>query len=220
MRLVEIVREHFPHLTIVARARNVNHFYELRRRGVTLIEREIFESALRAGRRTLEELGVHPNEARERALRFRRHNLSLLESLDGQALDEANAPPASGPRGASSNDSSSSIARRSSDSKAATGKPSAAEARCARRGGRPPPGACRERVVRPAASCKRGRGTRSRTSCCSCSTCSRGCSSGTTTELHWQLPLCTPGCSCTRGRTSRSCCCRSDSLTHAPLQFV
>jgi glutathione-regulated potassium-efflux system ancillary protein KefC len=89
LRLVEIVREHFPHLTIVARARNVNHLYELRRRGVTLVDREVFESSLLAGRRTLEVLGVHPNEARERALRFRQHNLSLLESLDGQALDDS-----------------------------------------------------------------------------------------------------------------------------------
>jgi glutathione-regulated potassium-efflux system ancillary protein KefC len=89
LRLVEIVRQHFPHLAIVARARNVNHLYELRRRGVTLIDREVFESSLLAGRRTLEALGVHPHEARERALRFRRHNLTLLESLDGQALDDA-----------------------------------------------------------------------------------------------------------------------------------
>jgi glutathione-regulated potassium-efflux system ancillary protein KefC len=89
LRLVEIVRQHFPHVTIVARARNVNHLYELRRLGVTLIDREVFESSLLAGRRTLEALGVHPYEARERAFRFRQHNLSLLESLDGRVLDEA-----------------------------------------------------------------------------------------------------------------------------------
>ena len=89
LRLVEIVRQHFPHLAIVARARNVNHLYELRRRGVTLVDREVFESSLLAGRRTLEALGVHPHEARERAFRFRRHNLSLLESLDGGVLDDA-----------------------------------------------------------------------------------------------------------------------------------
>ena len=89
LRLVEIVRQHFPQVTIVARARNVNHLYELRRLGVTLINREVFESSLLAGRRTLEALGVHPYEARERAFRFRQHNLSLLESLDGRVLDDA-----------------------------------------------------------------------------------------------------------------------------------
>jgi len=81
LRLVDIVREHFPNLQIVARARNVSHWLELRARGVTVIERETFESALRAGRRTLEALGVHPYEARERGDRFRRHNLDTLEAL-------------------------------------------------------------------------------------------------------------------------------------------
>src|SRR5262249_12827187 len=74
LRLVDPVRQHFPHATIVARARNVAHYYELRNRGVTLIDRETFEAALTAGRRTLEVLGVHAYEARERADRFRRHN--------------------------------------------------------------------------------------------------------------------------------------------------
>jgi glutathione-regulated potassium-efflux system ancillary protein KefC len=87
LRLVDIVREHFPQATIVARARNVGHLQDLRRRGVTLIERELFDSALGAGRRVLEVLGVHPFEARERAFRFRRHNLGLLETLTGPIED-------------------------------------------------------------------------------------------------------------------------------------
>ena len=32
--------EHFPQMTVVARARNVTHYYELRNLGVELIERE------------------------------------------------------------------------------------------------------------------------------------------------------------------------------------
>ena len=88
LRLVDIVQQNFPHLTIVARARNVGHLYELRKRKVTLVDRELFESALSAGRRALEALGVHPHEAFERAARFRRHNLALLESLGSEALGE------------------------------------------------------------------------------------------------------------------------------------
>jgi glutathione-regulated potassium-efflux system ancillary protein KefC len=88
LRLVDIVREHFPHMKIVSRARNVNHYYELRNRGVTLVEREMFESALLAGRRTLEVLGVHPYEARERAARFRLHNLGQIETLRTRAVSE------------------------------------------------------------------------------------------------------------------------------------
>ena len=81
LKLVDLVRQHFPRLAIVARARNVTHWVELRRRGVEVIERETFESALRIGRRALELLGIAPYEARERADRFRRHNVALLEEM-------------------------------------------------------------------------------------------------------------------------------------------
>jgi glutathione-regulated potassium-efflux system ancillary protein KefC len=81
IRLVELAREHFPHMKIVARARNVSEYMELRRRGVVRIERETFDSALRAGRDALEELGLDPYEAREWADRFRLHNVQNLEEL-------------------------------------------------------------------------------------------------------------------------------------------
>lgn len=81
LKLVDLARSHFPHLQIIARARNVTHWLELRSRGVSVIERELFDSSLMAGRRTLEVLGVGPYEARERAAKFRRHNLVALEEL-------------------------------------------------------------------------------------------------------------------------------------------
>lgn len=81
VKLAEIAREHFPHLRIVARARNVSHYIKLRALKIRHIERETFESALRIGRRALEHLGVAPYEARERADRFRLHNVESLEEL-------------------------------------------------------------------------------------------------------------------------------------------
>jgi glutathione-regulated potassium-efflux system ancillary protein KefC len=89
LALVDLAREHFPNLPIVARARNVTHFAELRTRGVHIVERETFESALAIGRAALEQLGVDRYEARERADRFRRHNLRSLEQLLPQFSDEA-----------------------------------------------------------------------------------------------------------------------------------
>ena len=91
LRLVDVVQEHFPNLRMIVRARNVTHWLELRARGVSTIERETFESALVAGRRTLEALGVHPYEARERGDRFRRHNLMTMESLRTDLADEHRA---------------------------------------------------------------------------------------------------------------------------------
>jgi glutathione-regulated potassium-efflux system ancillary protein KefC len=81
LRLIDLAKHHFPNLRIVARARNVTHWYELRNRGVEIIEREVLDSAIIAGRRTLELLGVRPYEAAERAAKFRRHNLAMLEEL-------------------------------------------------------------------------------------------------------------------------------------------
>lgn len=88
LELVDLSRKHFPSLHIVARARNVTHYFELRERGVTVIERETFESAVSVGRRALEALGVAPYEARERADSFRRHNVQALESLLPHYKDE------------------------------------------------------------------------------------------------------------------------------------
>lgn len=81
IEIVDIVKTHFPKLAIVARARNVTHYVELRKRDVTIIERETFESALAIGRKTLHVLGVSPYEAKERADRFRRHNIAMLEAI-------------------------------------------------------------------------------------------------------------------------------------------
>ncbi|HBF51510.1 MAG TPA: glutathione-regulated potassium-efflux system protein KefC, partial [Massilia sp.] len=53
LALADAVRENFPDLPIRARARNVTHLYQLMDRGVTIIERETFESALQLGRRVL-----------------------------------------------------------------------------------------------------------------------------------------------------------------------
>jgi len=81
IKLAEVAQEHFPHLRIVARARNVGHYIKLRQFKIRHIERETFESALRIGRRALEHLGVAPYEARERADRFRQSNVQNLEEL-------------------------------------------------------------------------------------------------------------------------------------------
>jgi glutathione-regulated potassium-efflux system ancillary protein KefC len=78
LALVDAVREEFPHLRIMARARNVTHYYQLLDRGVTIIERETFESALQLGRDVLCELGFGAYQARQAALKFREHNKASL----------------------------------------------------------------------------------------------------------------------------------------------
>jgi glutathione-regulated potassium-efflux system ancillary protein KefC len=45
---------------MLARARNVTHCFELRERGVEVVERETFEAALSMGRHALQQLGRPP----------------------------------------------------------------------------------------------------------------------------------------------------------------
>ncbi|MFZ6814728.1 glutathione-regulated potassium-efflux system protein KefC [Undibacterium sp. Rencai35W] len=81
LALVDIAKEHFPHLTIVARARNISHCYQLMDRGVSIFERETFESSLQIGRQVLQQLGFRAYQARLTALRFREHNIKTMHAV-------------------------------------------------------------------------------------------------------------------------------------------
>ncbi|MDH5539397.1 MAG: glutathione-regulated potassium-efflux system protein KefC, partial [Rhizobacter sp.] len=87
--IATLAREHFPRLQIVARARNVQHYYQLRELGVTMIERETLDSALMSARSALQVLGWEPHQARNLALRFRRHNIEQLEAALPHWKDQA-----------------------------------------------------------------------------------------------------------------------------------
>ncbi len=87
--VASLVRQQFPRLTVVARARNVRHYFALRELGVTLIERETLDSALMSGRSVLEAIGWQPHQARNLALRFRRHTIEQLEAILPHWKDEA-----------------------------------------------------------------------------------------------------------------------------------
>ncbi|HSN20572.1 MAG TPA: glutathione-regulated potassium-efflux system protein KefC [Usitatibacter sp.] len=89
LALVDRVRENFPGLPILSRARNVSHYFELKLRGVEVAERETFESALRVGRAALERLGMEPYRAREMADAFRRHNIASVDATLPFYQDEA-----------------------------------------------------------------------------------------------------------------------------------
>ncbi|MDP9900639.1 glutathione-regulated potassium-efflux system protein KefC [Variovorax ginsengisoli] len=89
LEIVDLARAHFPQAALVARARNVTHFYKLRDRGVEHIERELFESSLRSARSVLEVLGWPAHEARESTLRFRHRNLQITADAYPHYKDRA-----------------------------------------------------------------------------------------------------------------------------------
>lgn len=88
IEVAKLVLQHFPHLHLVARARNAEHYYALRNLGVRFIERETFDSALMSARTVLENLGWLPHQARTLAMRFRRHNLVQLDKMAPLWKDE------------------------------------------------------------------------------------------------------------------------------------
>ena len=81
VEIAQLAHEYFPALTVVARARNVQHYYQLHAAGVRHIERETFDSALMSARSVLELTGMEPHAARRHAMRFRRHNIEVLNQM-------------------------------------------------------------------------------------------------------------------------------------------
>jgi len=88
IKLTDLVRSHFPHLKLLCRARDVTHVFELRSRGVELIERETFESALVIAEMALLQMGMDAQTAERARNRFREHNYATLEALFPHFRDE------------------------------------------------------------------------------------------------------------------------------------
>jgi glutathione-regulated potassium-efflux system protein KefB len=64
LKTAEIVRQHFPHVPIYARARNRQHVHKLMDLGVQEMRRETFLAAIELSRDLLEGLGMSEREAR------------------------------------------------------------------------------------------------------------------------------------------------------------
>ncbi|MFN4310783.1 MAG: glutathione-regulated potassium-efflux system protein KefC [Ferrovibrio sp.] len=81
LALADLAQKHFPHLKIIARARDLPHAVELMNRNIPVLERETFHSALRLGEETLKALGQPAFTARKKTLTFRQHNEELLRQI-------------------------------------------------------------------------------------------------------------------------------------------
>ena len=79
--LVKAATEYFPNLTIIARAFDRRHAYELVRVGGDEVVRETFESALVFGKKALLRLGMSDRRAAKAVNLFREHDLALFNKL-------------------------------------------------------------------------------------------------------------------------------------------
>lgn len=88
LNVAQMVRRKFPHLAVVARARNRRHVHLLMGAGVEHFVRETFHSALRLTEMVMEQIGV-PAEQAQRAIElFQTHDERILLESYALANDE------------------------------------------------------------------------------------------------------------------------------------
>jgi len=78
LRTARMLKRHFPHLKVFARARNRQHVFKLMDLNVEAIVRDTFFSSLEIARYVLEALGYDPATAAEHLRRFREHDERVL----------------------------------------------------------------------------------------------------------------------------------------------
>jgi glutathione-regulated potassium-efflux system ancillary protein KefC/glutathione-regulated potassium-efflux system protein KefB len=88
VEMIDAVKDAFPNLTIIARAYDRRHAYELLRHGATEVERETFEAALVFGGRALKRLGLSDRKAARAMSLFRQHDRALFIKLAPAAGEE------------------------------------------------------------------------------------------------------------------------------------
>lgn len=79
--IVEMARRNFPHLSIVARAFDRPHAYELEAAGAERVVRETFAGGVEMGTEALRALGTPTFEAERLGRVFRRHDMETLNIL-------------------------------------------------------------------------------------------------------------------------------------------
>lgn len=88
LNVADIAQRHFPHLTIVARARNRLHVHRLMDRGITKAVRETYYSAVKLTEEVLLEHGVPPDEVQRLITLFQEHDERSLLTQHAVYRDE------------------------------------------------------------------------------------------------------------------------------------
>jgi monovalent cation:proton antiporter-2 (CPA2) family protein len=89
VKTAEVVRKHYPHVPILARARNRVHLFHLRDLGVKLIWRETFATSLEMARQALLSLGFDAAASDRAMTLFKQHDERQLEVQYAVQHDEA-----------------------------------------------------------------------------------------------------------------------------------
>lgn len=87
LEVTRLVKAHFPHITLIVRARDRAHAYQLVELGVEKPIREIYESSLSAAMRTLTEVGYTEGQSQNAIDIFRDHDQSLINQAIAVSKD-------------------------------------------------------------------------------------------------------------------------------------
>jgi glutathione-regulated potassium-efflux system ancillary protein KefC len=83
LRIVELIKQEFPHLHIYARARNRRHAYELHKLGVDYFVREVFDSSLTMTKKIMSFLGYKNEDIENKTQAFKKHDeATLIQSFE------------------------------------------------------------------------------------------------------------------------------------------
>jgi len=89
VRTAELIRKHFPHLKIFARARNRQHAFRLMDLDVRYTVRETLGSSLEMSEKVLETLGLSKSKAIETVRQFRAHDEATMAKQQAVKDDES-----------------------------------------------------------------------------------------------------------------------------------
>ncbi len=81
LKIVDLAQRKFPHLKILARSVNMDHTYELMKRGIDELVSDTFESSVTLGVKALGHLGYNPYRAHRLAQTFKAHNHKVVDEL-------------------------------------------------------------------------------------------------------------------------------------------
>jgi glutathione-regulated potassium-efflux system ancillary protein KefC/glutathione-regulated potassium-efflux system protein KefB len=89
VKTAELIRKHFPHLKIFARARNRQHAFRLMDLDVRYTIRETLVSSLEMSEKVLETLGLSKSKAIETVRKFRAHDEATMAKQQAVRDDES-----------------------------------------------------------------------------------------------------------------------------------
>lgn len=81
LKVADYLKKNYPHVKILARAKDIYHAFEFFKRNVNIVQREVFDSAAELGEKALVQLGFSRYEAYRATRTFKHHEKQVLLDL-------------------------------------------------------------------------------------------------------------------------------------------